>query len=174
MLFRGVTKNTFNELCSFRKSKQNICSAHFFRRAANETRTRDPDLGKVVLYQLSYCRIAFGKSCFQMSLARHKAHDCFRFPHHNLAVMSGTPFLEFFQRAQFLSEKRMQKYNKFLNFANFRPSNSEKHPQIRILCYLRFAISPLNGWHQSLQASLPPARVSPRSCRWGYRTSCPS
>ena len=24
--------------------------------AANETRTRDPDLGKVVLYQLSYCR----------------------------------------------------------------------------------------------------------------------
>ena len=27
------------------------------KRAANETRTRDPDLGKVVLYQLSYCRI---------------------------------------------------------------------------------------------------------------------
>ena len=26
-------------------------------RAANETRTRDPDLGKVVLYQLSYCRL---------------------------------------------------------------------------------------------------------------------
>ena len=25
--------------------------------AANETRTRDPDLGKVVLYQLSYCRM---------------------------------------------------------------------------------------------------------------------
>ena len=28
-----------------------------YQRAANETRTRDPDLGKVVLYQLSYCRI---------------------------------------------------------------------------------------------------------------------
>ena len=28
-----------------------------FKRAANETRTRDPDLGKVVLYQLSYFRI---------------------------------------------------------------------------------------------------------------------
>ena len=27
--------------------------------AENETRTRDPDLGKVVLYQLSYFRIAF-------------------------------------------------------------------------------------------------------------------
>ena len=26
--------------------------------AENETRTRDPNLGKVVLYQLSYCRIA--------------------------------------------------------------------------------------------------------------------
>ena len=26
------------------------------RRAENETRTRDPDLGKVVLYQLSYFR----------------------------------------------------------------------------------------------------------------------
>ena len=26
--------------------------------AGNETRTRDPDLGKVVLYQLSYSRIA--------------------------------------------------------------------------------------------------------------------
>ena len=30
----------------------------FFRkRAANGTRTRDLDLGKVALYQLSYCRI---------------------------------------------------------------------------------------------------------------------
>ena len=28
------------------------------KRAANETRTRDPNLGKVVLYQLSYCRIS--------------------------------------------------------------------------------------------------------------------
>ena len=29
-------------------------------RAENETRTRDPNLGKVVLYQLSYFRIIFG------------------------------------------------------------------------------------------------------------------
>ena len=28
--------------------------------AGNETRTRDPDLGKVVLYQLSYSRILVG------------------------------------------------------------------------------------------------------------------
>ena len=31
----------------------------FGRRAENEARTRDPDLGKVVLYQLSYFRICF-------------------------------------------------------------------------------------------------------------------
>ena len=31
----------------------------FKKRAENGTRTRDPNLGKVVLYQLSYCRIAF-------------------------------------------------------------------------------------------------------------------
>jgi hypothetical protein len=30
--------------------------------AGNETRTRDPDLGKVVLYQLSYSRIAAAHS----------------------------------------------------------------------------------------------------------------
>ena len=29
--------------------------------AGNETRTRDPDLGKVVLYQLSYSRITSPK-----------------------------------------------------------------------------------------------------------------
>ena len=31
-------------------------------RAENETRTRDPNLGKVVLYQLSYFRILFSES----------------------------------------------------------------------------------------------------------------
>ena len=36
----------------------------FFRkRAANGTRTRDLDLGKVALYQLSYCRISYNVSC---------------------------------------------------------------------------------------------------------------
>ena len=41
--------------------------------AANETRTRDPDLGKVVLYQLSYCR----KNLFSRSLAyRFSKSEC--------------------------------------------------------------------------------------------------
>ena len=36
--------------------------------AGNETRTRDPDLGKVVLYQLSYSRISSkqGRNCRSM------------------------------------------------------------------------------------------------------------
>ena len=37
-------------------------------RAANETRTRDPDLGKVVLYQLSYCRISIPDFTGRISL----------------------------------------------------------------------------------------------------------
>lgn len=31
----------------------------FSDRAASETRTRDPQLGKLMLYQLSYCRILY-------------------------------------------------------------------------------------------------------------------
>ena len=41
------------------KTKKGTCVPFFVLRfgAGNETRTRDPDLGKVVLYQLSYSRI---------------------------------------------------------------------------------------------------------------------
>ncbi len=35
----------------------------FSVRAENGTRTRDPNLGKVVLYQLSYFRVVFQKKC---------------------------------------------------------------------------------------------------------------
>ena len=43
---------------------QNRCSARliFPTGAENGTRTRDPDLGKVVLYQLSYFRLFLRKS----------------------------------------------------------------------------------------------------------------
>ena len=37
------------------------CNSLIFKRAASEVRTRDPQLGKLMLYQLSYCRIAFFK-----------------------------------------------------------------------------------------------------------------
>ena len=57
--------SVFNDL--FRKTKQELCPAHFYR-AANETRTRDPNLGKVVLYQLSYCR----RMCKNIALNRKR------------------------------------------------------------------------------------------------------
>ena len=38
-------------------------------RAKNGTRTRDPDLGKVVLYQLSYFRISSNKELFSLASA---------------------------------------------------------------------------------------------------------
>ena len=76
-------------------------SAHFVRRAANETRTRDPDLGKVVLYQLSYCRVAFGKSCYRMSLARHKAHDCLGSSKNNFASSFSSITMNTFRRTEF-------------------------------------------------------------------------
>ena len=40
--------------------------------AGNETRTRDPDLGKVVLYQLSYSRVLLA-----IFLWRRDVHFCF-------------------------------------------------------------------------------------------------
>jgi hypothetical protein len=42
----------------FQAKKSHSLSGFFFVfGAGNETRTRDPDLGKVVLYQLSYSRV---------------------------------------------------------------------------------------------------------------------
>ena len=48
---KGPEGPYFNHL----QNSVELCSAIFG--AGNETRTRDPDLGKVVLYQLSYSRI---------------------------------------------------------------------------------------------------------------------
>ena len=47
---KGPKGPDFNHL----QNSVELCSAIFG--AGNETRTRDPDLGKVVLYQLSYSR----------------------------------------------------------------------------------------------------------------------
>ena len=38
---------------------RNVCFPKIKKRAENGTRTRDPNLGKVVLYQLSYFRNSF-------------------------------------------------------------------------------------------------------------------
>ena len=45
------------ELLRNGKSRAKLRFALLFWRAENETRTRDPNLGKVVLYQLSYFRV---------------------------------------------------------------------------------------------------------------------
>ena len=42
-----------------------------FARAENEARTRDPNLGKVMLYQLSYFRLFFATEvCFSIAGAK--------------------------------------------------------------------------------------------------------
>ena len=46
------------------------------KRAANETRTRDPDLGKVVLYQLSYCRILL-RDVYAVAINQRTLAFCF-------------------------------------------------------------------------------------------------
>ncbi len=45
-----------------RRKKPPEMGAFFVFGAGHETRTRDPDLGKVVLYQLSYSRVRAGYS----------------------------------------------------------------------------------------------------------------
>ena len=48
------------EASFFESSKNSIEFFELIFGAGNETRTRDPDLGKVVLYQLSYSRVVMG------------------------------------------------------------------------------------------------------------------
>ena len=43
---------------------------HRQKRAGDETRTRDPDLGRVVLYQLSYSRIKIPSSKFKIPCSK--------------------------------------------------------------------------------------------------------
>ena len=43
-------------------------------RAENETRTRDPNLGKVMLYQLSYFRNCYLVKEMRLELTRHNCH----------------------------------------------------------------------------------------------------
>ena len=50
------------------KSKVSISADFFCFGAENETRTRDPNLGKVVLYQLSYFRILYPFCCLGLQI----------------------------------------------------------------------------------------------------------
>ncbi len=53
------------------KPRQRVGASAFFG-AGNETRTRDPNLGKVVLYQLSYSRAERGNSSGARSSVKAK------------------------------------------------------------------------------------------------------
>ena len=70
--------------------------------AMNETRTRDPDLGKVVLYQLSYHRILLSKSMED----------------HHFLSKAGAKVLLFYDMCKFFGEKMQKKYH-FLIFPPF-------------------------------------------------------
>ena len=54
MTFAGMKKGAEAPLFNDLQMPVEVCRSIFG--AGNETRTRDPDLGKVVLYQLSYSR----------------------------------------------------------------------------------------------------------------------
>ena len=79
---------------SYPTKNANLYRLAFFR-AENETRTRDPDLGKVVLYQLSYCR----NTNFRKSLLKNQ-------------ILNFQNFLLFLSKA-------VQRYNKFFKLPNF-------------------------------------------------------
>ncbi len=51
---KDAEASDFNDL----QTSMELCRS--INGAGNETRTRDPDLGKVVLYQLSYSRVVMG------------------------------------------------------------------------------------------------------------------
>ncbi|CDH31531.1 hypothetical protein XBI1_1570005 [Xenorhabdus bovienii str. Intermedium] len=56
VIITGTKKGPFGPFFCDLQTSIKIYSPEFG--AGNETRTRDPNLGKVVLYQLSYSRIA--------------------------------------------------------------------------------------------------------------------
>ena len=58
----------------------------FKERAENETRTRDPNLGKVMLYQLSYFRI-FSFAVAKVGIFRKPANILHTFFHRNLFTL---------------------------------------------------------------------------------------
>ena len=65
-----------------------------YERAENETRTRDPNLGKVMLYQLSYFRNLLVKE-MRLELTRHNCHYPLK-----VARLPIPPFLQIYLCAQ--------------------------------------------------------------------------
>ena len=55
--FKSLASNQFRHPGARRTGASALADTHNNMRAGNGTRTRDPNLGKVVLYQLSYSRV---------------------------------------------------------------------------------------------------------------------
>ena len=115
---------------------QNRCSARliFPTGAENGTRTRDPDLGKVVLYQLSYFRLFLRKS--RESWLRWAAKACFRstctrLPHfwgfHLSFPESGCKGTAFFWIDQIIWQKNSKK----VHFSAFLPKKQAQSTLFR-------------------------------------------
>ena len=60
----------------------------FFFGAENETRTRDPDLGKVVLYQLSYFRLRIARQKYNFFQYRKQLMENFSFCFYNTLIIN--------------------------------------------------------------------------------------
>ena len=54
-------------------------NGNFLSGAGNETRTRDPDLGKVVLYQLSYSRVHMRRYYYRFEDKVKSLHAIFKY-----------------------------------------------------------------------------------------------
>ena len=82
---KGAEAPFFNDL----QTPVEVCGSKFG--AGNETRTRDPDLGKVVLYQLSYSRVLLNFAFVIFAFLRRYGRRIIReiFP-------SATPLKNFF------------------------------------------------------------------------------
>ena len=112
--------------------------------AENETRTRDPNLGKVMLYQLSYFRISLRDFWF-LGL--------------RLGIANKFPLLSTCTQTPHIPQMGLQRYTLFLNFQIFMQLFSKKSIVVRDSA--RFP----NGPNIIIQLPLPnlPASIRCRS-----------
>ena len=74
----NVSTNSTTRATLFQRKNPDPITIGFGIRAGNGTRTRDPDLGKVVLYQLSYSRVAKADANVEIFLFSENKINFFR------------------------------------------------------------------------------------------------
>ena len=109
------------------------------KRAENETRTRDPDLGKVVLYQLSYFRNLFIR-IYERSLRPGNLRACVAL--HSISK-SGCKSTAFFSHDQIFFKKNAKK----MHFLAFKPLFEDKNAKkYTFICVSRKIVVPLHAF----------------------------